>query len=203
MAKDTQTEGAILNAAREVFIKKGYAGARMQEIADAAGINKALLHYYYRNKEQLFANIFTSTLEKIIPFVNKIFVSDKNLFETIADFVSVYVDFLMAHPYLPAFILHELSQNADNIPQLIGQMEKRPDSKSFINKIEKAIAANEIRPVKPTHLLVNIISLCILPVAGKPLLQAMIGITEKKYEQLLQERKTEITQFVFNAMKIQ
>ena len=83
--KDSTTEEKILAAAKKIFVQKGMAGARMQDIADEAGINKALLHYYFRNKEKLFEVIFLAAAERLFPRINRIFEADMPLFERIEE----------------------------------------------------------------------------------------------------------------------
>src|ERR1700740_1781240 len=97
--KNQKAEDKILAAARKVFISKGMAGARMQDIADEAGINKALLHYYFKNKEQLFENIFTMLTRGFWEQISSIFESDDPLYEKIRSFCSLYIDKVIANPY--------------------------------------------------------------------------------------------------------
>jgi len=89
--KDATTEEKIVEAARTIFIKKGLSGARMQEIADEAGINKAMLHYYFRSKDMLFEMIFRQSAQKLFAKLNIIFDSDMSLFEKIEKFVGDYI----------------------------------------------------------------------------------------------------------------
>ena len=109
--KDKSTEERILEAAKKVFVQKGMAGARMQDIADEAGINKALLHYYFSNKEKLFEMIFLEAASKLFPRINAIFSSDQPLFEKIESFCEEYIAVVMENPYLPLFVLYEINQD--------------------------------------------------------------------------------------------
>src|SRR6187402_2554521 len=104
MVNSQKHQGAqekILAAARKVFTTKGMAGARMQDIADEAGINKALLHYYFRDKDKLFETIFMEEAQRFFPKINAIFQSDDPLFEKIEKFVNEYIDEMQENPYLP------------------------------------------------------------------------------------------------------
>src|SRR3954468_17116383 len=92
-------------------MEKGIDGARMQDIADKAGINKALLHYYFRSKEKLFEMIFIEEARKFMPKVTSIMVSELTLFEKVEKFVGEYIDTLLQNPLLPIFILNEIKQN--------------------------------------------------------------------------------------------
>ena len=122
--KDSTTEGKLLAAAKKVFTTKGMAGARMQDIADEAGINKAMLHYYFRDKDKLFEVIFLQEAEKFFPKINTIFESDLPLFEKIEQFVNEYIDEMVENPYLPWFILNELNRDADQFLSKIWDMLK-------------------------------------------------------------------------------
>src|SRR6478672_10927133 len=107
--KDETAEARILTAARKVFIAKGMAGARMQDIADEAGINKALLHYYFRSKEKLFEQIFKELSFQFLPRVNAIFESDKPLFEKIEMFCCEYISKMIENPFIQLFIVNEMN----------------------------------------------------------------------------------------------
>ena len=109
--KTENTETEILIAAKEIFQQKGMAGARMQEIADKAKINKALLHYYFRSKQLLFEAVFKSAFSLLAPQLNKVLNDDSDLFEKIKRFTESYVSFVIKHPYLPNFVIQELNKN--------------------------------------------------------------------------------------------
>src|SRR5258706_4583523 len=108
--KNKTTEERILDAARKVFVRNGMSGARMQDIADEAGINKALLHYYFKNKRKLFEEIFMEAADELFPRINKIFRSEESLFVKIERFCDEYISVVLENPYLPLFVLNELSQ---------------------------------------------------------------------------------------------
>src|SRR5438046_9561187 len=108
--KDQSAEEKIIAAARKVFLSKGLAGARMQDIADEAGINKALLHYYFKNKQKLFEEIFMDAAGKLFPRINVIFRSDEPLFVKIEQFCNEYITVVLENPYLPLLVLNELNQ---------------------------------------------------------------------------------------------
>jgi len=111
--KDNNTEQQILNAARQVFLEKGLSGARMQDIADKAEINKAMLHYYFKNKELLFETIFQETAGKLFPHFDKLMDSDLNFFDKIRSIVSSYIEMVSQNPYLPLFVISELNKNPE------------------------------------------------------------------------------------------
>jgi TetR/AcrR family transcriptional regulator len=198
--KDLNTEEQILEASKKVFIRKGFDGARMQEIADEAGINKSLLHYYYRSKDKLFEGVFKEAFRKFIPAVGNIFNTEGDLFEKIKKIIDVYIDMLIVNPYIPIFILNEINRNPEKILQMIKLSGVKPEN--FVMLIHEAVKKKKIKPISPEQLIVNMLSLCIFPFAGRPIIQGMIFNNNKKaYDKFLMERKKEITKFIFSAIK--
>ena len=202
MVKNKGAENKILDAARTVFMKKGLAGARMQEIADEAGINKALLHYYFRSKEKLFEKIFDEVFKTISIGVGDVLNSDLPVFDKIKKFIEVYIDVLSENQYMPVFVLNEMSQNPARIQQII-EKGVIPSMMNFFMQLMQEINMGKIRPIHPAHLILNLIGLIIMPYAVKPIISPILnqnlGI---EYDDVLAERKQVIFDFVYNALKI-
>ena len=135
--KDITTETSILNAAKIIFQQKGMDGARMQEIANEAGINKALLHYYYRSKQLLFEAVFKSAFTLLAPQINKIFNNDDSLFDKIKNFSNNYIAFIIEHPYLPNFIIQELNKNPEFAQRFFSEKELRELIQLLSNELLK------------------------------------------------------------------
>ena len=195
------TELEILEAAKAVFQQKGMNGARMQEIADKANINKALLHYYYRSKQLLFEAVFKSAFSLLAPQLNKVLNDDSALFEKIENFTANYVSFVIKHPYLPNFVIQELTRNPEFVQTLRAQ-PNFPSMEKFSNQVFESIAKGEIREIEAEQLLINILSLNIFPFSGQPLLMALINVDKEKYSKILLDRKTEVSSFIINSIKI-
>jgi TetR/AcrR family transcriptional regulator len=197
--RDSTSEEKILEAARKVFIAKGMAGARMQDIADEAGINKALLHYYFRSKEKLFETIFKELSFQFLPRVNFIFESDLPLFSKIEMFCSEYISKMIESPFIPLFIVNEMNKQPETfLKKMWGT--KKPLVSKFIEQVEQEVKKGRIRKIQPTHLLLNMVSMCIFPFVGKPLCQLVMGINEATYRQLLEERKKLVPQFIIQSI---
>ena len=199
--KDQSTEEKILQAAKKVFVQKGMAGARMQDIADAAGINKAMLHYYFRNKEKLFDVIFAEAAEKLFPKINFIFESDMPLFEKIRHFAEEYITVMIENPYLPLFIINEINQDPKAFLHKMKGKLKFPKPDKFLAQIEKEVKKGAIKRVDPLQLLLNLISLSIFPIIAKPILQLQTGLTDVQFRQLMEQRKKEVPEFIINSIK--
>lgn len=203
MTKNQGTENKILEAARKVFVRKGMAGARMQEIADEAGINKALLHYYFRSKDKLFQKIFESTLDEIAFNVKGALKSECSIFEKLEQFIGAYTKVIMANSYLPMFVLNEMNQNPERLQKILRERELIGEFLEFITQFSYEINNGKIRPIHPSHLMLNIMGLIIFPFAVRPTVEPMlkehIGLD---YESLLAERKQVVYDFIYNALKI-
>ncbi|MBL0268060.1 MAG: TetR/AcrR family transcriptional regulator [Chitinophagaceae bacterium] len=200
-AKDTGTEEKILAAARKVFTTKGMAGARMQDIADEAGMNKALLHYYFRDKDKLFETVFLAEAQKFFPTINAIFASEQPLFDKIETFVSEYIDEMVENPYLPWFVLNEINRDPDQFMYKIWGKDNLPKPGKLLEQIETEIKAGRIRPISPVHLLMNMISMTIFPFVGKPMFVRNLRLSDKQFREIMEQRKKEIPSFIINAIR--
>jgi len=199
-AKDENTEGQILEAAKNVFQSKGMDGARMQEIADKAGINKAMLHYYYRSKQLLFEAVFKNAFSLLAPQLNTILNDDSSIEEKIRNFSTNYISFIIKHPYLPNFIIQELNRNPEFVLKL--KEDKRfPNLKKFKKQIENDVKNGLIKPISAEQLFINILALNIFPFVAKPLVMAFTNTDDKAYKRLMEDRKTEVTNFIINSIK--
>ncbi|OIR14160.1 HTH-type transcriptional regulator RutR [mine drainage metagenome] len=198
--KDQTTEEKILAAAKKVFVENGLAGARMQDIADKAGINKALLHYYFRSKEKLFEVIFKEATSKLFPRVSAIFSSDIPLFDIIRQFTNEYVEIVLENPYLPLFVLNEINKQPHAFSQkLFGN--NQPPVHKLAEKIEKEIKKGLIKPISPAHLIINMLSMCVFPFVGKPMIQLVMNIDELQFRNMMEQRKTLIADFIIASIK--
>ncbi len=196
----TNTEQKILEAAKKVFTLKGMGGARMQEIADEAGINKALLHYYYRSKDKLFEAVFMDAFFTMIPDVVDLLKAEIPLFEKIELFAEKYIDIFIENPFIPGFVMNELSQNPQRIVNLISQTGIQPQF--FIDQINDEIQKGTIKPIQPQHLIVNLLSMCIFPFIATPILKTIIfGQDDQKFIDFIEQRKKEVPEFIINSIK--
>lgn len=200
MVKDSNTEKRIIEAARRVFLKKGMAGARMQEIADEAGINKALVHYYFRNKEKLFDYIFTEVIEKISSGLEDIFEKDMGVIDRSLSLVDAYITVLLENRYLPLFVLNEINHNPEKFASLLKE-NVAAKMGQFIIQIQDEVDKGLIRPIHPIHLLMNVLGLVIFPFAAYPLVSKVAGKEmEPLIQNFLEERKTVVQEFIVNAL---
>ena len=127
MIEEKNTEQKILEAAKSVFLEKGKDGTTMQAIADKAGINKALLHYYFRSKDKLFRKVLEETMSAFLPKIEETFTSEIDFFDKIRMVVKNYISLLYENPFIPAFMLNEINRNPEELFSVIKESGIRPD----------------------------------------------------------------------------
>jgi AcrR family transcriptional regulator len=199
MVKTDTTEIKIVDAASKIFVLKGFDGARMQEIADEAGINKALLHYYFRTKDNLFEKVFEKIFGEVFSVIRKTVNSADDFEDFLEAFVFNYIDTLLSKPYLPQFVLHELNRNPQRMVELFQQGGF--DREKLYKMIQTASEKKLISPQNPVHLVTNILALCVFPFIARPILQgAFFGGNQAAYQEFLLDRPGEVLQFINRAI---
>lgn len=200
MVKSKNTETKILDSAWEVFIQKGFEGTRMQEIADHAGINKALLHYYFRNKERLFTAVFENTIRQIGPALSAFMNEDIPLEIKVWKFVDNYLEMIKKFPQMPLFIMNEISSNPERILQNLN-FEEYIDFHNLETQLQEEYEKGHIIKVDIRHFIVNIIGLTVFPFAAKIIIQKNLRIKEKDWLDFIEERKKVIPQTIMSWIK--
>jgi AcrR family transcriptional regulator len=201
--RDNQAEKVILESARKVFTQRGFAAARMDEIAKTAGINRALLHYYFRSKDKLFDLVFAQRAREFFLGLVGIISGPGTLEEKIKAIVEHDIDMIRSQPDLPIFIMQELSQNPDRLVRMAVESGANPSlmMKAFKLAVKEAVDKKQIRPVDPGQLLINVMSLCVYPFIAKPMIKAVQELDDKQFEKMIIKRKQEIVDFVMNSLK--
>lgn len=194
------TEQRIFEAAREVFVQKGMDGAKMQEIADRAGINKALLHYYYRSKDKLYEMVARAVIGRAVPIIQNFIEEDRPLLEKLDKFIDFYIDLIARNTFIPLFIISEVNKHPDRFFETIFPKEL-PQPHRFLLQVEAEIAAGNIRRINPRHALVNVVAMCVFPFVAKPMLRLILGMSPEETKTFMAERKTEVKAFVFAALR--
>lgn len=196
------TEEKIKNAAKKLFTQNGFDATRTRDIAEEAGINLALLNYYFRSKQRLFEVIMH---ENIALFVQEIIIKieqqpNLSLLQKTEIVIENYIDLLLKNPDLPLFILN-ISKDfkIDNKKQdntLLASVNKMRNY--FISSIQKELKEGKIKNIHPLHIIANIMGLIVFPFAASALLQTRTGISKKEFEQLMIERKKLIPIWIHN-----
>ena len=201
---DNQTEKAILEAAGKVFTCKGFAAARMEDIAKEAGINRALLHYYFRSKDKMFDLIFNQRVHEFFSGLGEIVLSERKLEHKIRAIIEHEITVLLAHPYLPIFVLQELNQNPERMLEHAHKAGAHPSLllKKFSIQVKEEIKKGKIRAIDPSQLLMNIMSMAIYPFIAKPVIKTILETDDVGFEVVMKRRKKEVTDFILQALKV-
>ena len=205
---DRETEHRILDAARAVFVRKGTAGARMQEIAAEAGVNQALLHYYFRSKERLSAAVFQQFATRLFPALIETLGSDLSIDAKIDRFVAIYLENLQRTPFLPAYLLSELHHHPERVEQMLASVAggtpgtvMRPLFRKLETQIGEQVRVGAMRPMAAEQFAANLLSLCIFPFAARPMFRIMFEMDDARFAAFIERRKTEIPEFFRNAIR--
>ena len=198
---DKQTEEKIFEAATEVFTERGMDGARMQDIADHAGINKALLHYYYRTKDHLFNAVFEKIAGQMFKKFAPVLDEKLSLEEKIRFFFKEHITFLQKNPRLPGFLLNEINRNPGRIKKLIQQID--------VNKLWLTLEAqhkDELKKYNITRetmpqLMSSIAAISVFPFAARGILEGIFEKMNINFNDYMEERKEYAADFVIKAIK--
>lgn len=198
---EVNTEQKILNAAEEVFHEKGYDGARMQEIADKASINKGLLHYYFKSKDALFDTIFGLALRRMVTNVHAILSMEIPLEEKINLMVDTYMNIVARNSALPRFVLNELNKDPDRFIAKHVNKEIKGIFENFENSVRKEVQQGKIKAIDSRQLFMNMMSMIIFPYIGRPMIQVLAGVDNKEFNTLMNDRRELIKVFIKNALR--
>lgn len=205
---DADTESRILDAAHSVFLRHGTAGARMQEIAREAGVNQALLHYYFRSKKGLADAVFRRAVMTIIPPVIQLLGSETPLPDKLERAVHLYLDNLSRTPILPGYLLAELNHHPERAHQLFRAMtglDRNEFAPRVLSRLRAQIAeqvrAGTMRPTRAEDLVITIASLCLFPFAARPMLTAILGMDDDEFDRLIKRRRADLPGFLLRGFR--
>jgi TetR/AcrR family transcriptional regulator len=194
------TEEKIFEAATLVFEDEGLTGARMQKIADRAGINKALLHYYFRTKDHLFEAVFTKLAQKMFMKFTPIFEKDLSLEEKIRFFFREHITFMQHNPKLPGFILNEINHNPQRIQKLIKNIEFRNLWLTILDQHKDELYKYNITEETLPQIMTTIASLSVFPFAAKGILEVIFDNLGVDFDKYIELRKEFAAEFVIKAI---
>jgi len=206
--RDESTEQRILDAAHAVFIRSGTAGARTQEIAKEAGVNSALLHYYFRSKERLAEAVFTRAAGQLLPAVIRILASDAALEDKVNQVVQTELLHLAKAPYLPGYILSELAHHPERAGQLVSAVTGMVPAEIGMRvsavlgrQIDERVRAGRMHQIAPDQFIVNLLSMCVFPFAARPMLMALLGFDQTGFDRFIDRRRKELAPFFLRALR--
>jgi len=197
---DKQTEEKIFEAATVVFVEKGMDGARMQDIATHAGINKALLHYYFRTKDQLFNAVFEMIARKIFKKFAPVFDENMTLEEKIRFFFKEHITFLQENPRLPGFVLNEINRNPNRIKKIMLNIDSKKLWTMLIEQHKDELEKYNITEESIPQLMTSIAAISVFPFAARGLLEGVFRSMGIDFDQYIEDRKEFAAEFVIKAI---
>jgi AcrR family transcriptional regulator len=207
-ARDHDTEERILEAAHAVFLRHGTAGARMQEIAREAGVNHAMLHYYFRSKDRLAGMVFRRAAGEFFPGVLQRLAADVPIAEKVANVVAYELEQLTRRPYLPGYLLSELTHHPERAEQLVAMATGQSVDAvrdGFLGIVRAQLAAEQaagrMRPISAEQFLINLIALCVFPFAAQPMVQVLLGRDAAGFAAFIAERRESLPAFFLAGLR--
>jgi TetR/AcrR family transcriptional regulator len=198
---DRETRDRILDAAHAVFLRKGTAGSRTQEIADEAGVNKALVHYYFGTKAALSDAIFERAMGNILPRIFGILTDEaRSIEQKVREIAREQIEFHAARPYLAGYIVSEMHSEPDRIAALFAK-RGGPPLDVLRKQLREAAKAGTMRPIRAEHFVLNLMGLLIFPFALRPALSILLGIAPSEWPAFMDERKRLIPDLILAGLR--
>lgn len=199
MSENNNTEQAILEAAEEIFLEKGYNGASTTKIAEKAGVTHAMLHYYFRTKEKIFIKILDSEVNAMLSSMKSVMSPKAGLWETLEKAIGLYYDFLDSHRRLPFLILNV----ADNCPEMLDKYRKsimlavERELSLHSERIAAEMSSGEINRIDPLQFIFTVISLSLSTFVSLPLMQKVVKMNDAQVTEFIGKRREETIRMVY------
>lgn len=200
MAKEVSTEEKIKEAARKLFTRKGFAATRTRDIAEEAGINLALLNYYFRSKQKLFDIIMMENFQRFLVGMSANFQDEGMTIEQrLVKVVDAYISFLFEYPDLPMFIFNEIRSNPTKIAATVND-QVGPVRNKFYQELVKAKKEGRTT-LEPFHFIANLVGMTVFPFVARPLLQRVTQVSDEQFKALMDERRKLVPMWLGMMMK--
>jgi len=198
--KEASTEQKIKEAARKLFTQKGFAATRTRDIAEEAGINLALLNYYFRSKQKLFDLIMLENFRQFIGGISANFTDETlTMEEKVKKVVNGYIDFLSEFPDLPLFILNEIQGNPSALTVRLSE-ELAPARRMFFQQLVDSKKEGKTT-LDPFQFIANLVGLSVFPFVAKPLLQRVLNVSDEQFKAYMDDRRTLVPMWIGMMMK--
>jgi TetR/AcrR family transcriptional regulator len=195
--KDSQTKELIMTAAKNILFKKGNIHATTQDIADEAGVNRALIHYYFSSREQLFEKVLRDASRKMSERMQKAFAKGSTFKEKMDIFLTIHINESIEYPFLENFIITEFNRSGENKLQVLSKEVANIFMENFVRELLEEMERGTIVSMPPEQFLINIVSLCSYPLIARPLLQQVFDLDDEAYLDFIKERKQQIMLMIF------
>ncbi len=195
----------IREVAQRLFFEQGFAATSTTQIANEVGCTQALVHYYYRTKENLFRQIFIEQIEAAFNVISRSLAGDQSFDSFLEKAISMYFDALMANPRLPHFVLEELVSNPERRKYLRENFVKKPTYAIIYMQFEARVKAEQqagrLAKVDPFDIMISVASLTVFTFVMLPMYQDLLARTDEQVQEFIRHRKKEITRLVIQGLK--
>lgn len=195
--KDSQTEQQIKDAARRLFFAEGRFNATTQEIADAAGVNRTLVNYYFRSRDLLFDQILKEARDTMDQRLDMAMSNETSFKKKIEHFIDIFTEQAFTYPYLDIYMVTRINEDVEKQNEIISDLKKTDRVKNFLKDVEVEIKKGTVEKMEPVQFLINLISLLSHPVVIQPLFKKLFNYSDKQYKQMLVARKELILKMLF------
>lgn len=195
--KDSQTEQQIKDAARRLFFAEGRFNATTQEIADAAGVNRTLVNYYFRSRDLLFDQILKEARDTMDQRLDMAMSNETSFKKKIEHFIDIFTEQAFTYPYLDIYMVTRINEDVEKQNEIISDLKKTDRVKNFLKDVEVEIKKGTVEKMDPVQFLINLISLLSHPVVIQPLFKKIFNYSDKQYKQMLTARKELILKMLF------
>lgn len=190
-----------IDAAILEFQDNGFKKTSMNSIAKATGISKKELRTYFENKDDVFKHVFLELYGRIAPQLQDIMDGEMPVREKIRHFIHNYVTFINDYHFLPLGLIRKLNSKTDFAREFIVNL-RMPDPTKFYQQIESEIDQGRIRQINPKQLMINIFALSVFPHVASPLMKDFINAGNDEFELIKEKGKTQVANFILNAIEI-
>ena len=200
---DLNMEQKILDVAQELFLDKGFDKTSTTEIAKKVGCNQALIHYYFRTKENLFLKIFEVKFKVFASAFLNMKMPETDFIENLRNMISTHFDILAKIPKMPLLLLSEIAGNKERLrlfKDALGFIPKQIFA-TLDTDLQSEIAKGNIRQISSMDLMMNILSLNVFLFASLPLFSEMLEFDEEQKKQFIEHRKQEIIETIISSLK--
>lgn len=196
--RDSATEELIKETARNLFFAEGKFHATTQEIAEAAGVNRTLVHYYFRSRDYLFEQVLQEAMVRIEQRAEAFLTSGLSFRQKIEKYIDEFTEQSLRYPYLDTYVVSKMNESLEHMTTLFKDASRREKQRVFLAMAAEAIERGEVRATDPFQFYLNLFSLLAHPIALQPIFKKAFNVSDKKYEKLIRDRKVSIINLLFN-----
>lgn len=190
--RDTGTEQLIKDTAKRIFFSEGKLHATTQDIADAAGVNRTLLNYYFRTRDILFEQVANEARGEMSAVLDKVFTSELEFKDKLQQLINVFMDEAIKFPYREVYVVTELNRTDKVVPE-----EKKTRVKAFLKEISAEMEKGKIKKMDPRQFCMNLFSLMAYPLITNCLNKSIYNVNDAEYKKLMKDRKKVIFELIY------